>query len=358
MGYDRYPRGTNQQDDYHDRGQAQDYISGERYSYPPGYRDDDRGYQNRDRSGGRGYDDRSQRGGYFGESRGGGFYRDRQGSGQNRGQSPYGRDDDHHDRYGSDDDYYYRHEARGRDDRSHRDRGVQRPIYGGQQQQQQHRDYGRAPQGYDYQDRGFMARAGDEVRSWFGDEEAERRREADSRYDERDYARHGASRHDSDYHGWRSNQIAAFDRDYEEFRHENRSRFEQEFSAWRTSRQSQRDLLNQIREHAEVVGSDGTHVGTVDKIRGDRIVLTKNDADAGGQHHSIPSRWLHNVEADKVTLSKTAEEARQHWRTEEQNQATYGFGDSRQGGGSQGNDDRDRDRGAGTNLNRSFPGTY
>ena len=34
-------------------------------------------------------------------------------------------------------------------------------------------DYGRDPRGYDYQDRGFMDRAGDEVRSWFGDEDAE-----------------------------------------------------------------------------------------------------------------------------------------------------------------------------------------
>lgn len=42
--------------------------------------------------------------------------------------------------------------------------------------------YGRdtAPPGYDIDDRGFMDRAGDEVRSWFGNDEAERRR----RYDE------------------------------------------------------------------------------------------------------------------------------------------------------------------------------
>ena len=38
-------------------------------------------------------------------------------------------------------------------------------------------DYGRPPQGNDQDDRGFLDRAGDEVRSWFGDEEAERRRQ-------------------------------------------------------------------------------------------------------------------------------------------------------------------------------------
>jgi hypothetical protein len=36
-------------------------------------------------------------------------------------------------------------------------------------------------------DRGAMARAGDEVRSWFGDEEARRRRERDERHDVRAY---------------------------------------------------------------------------------------------------------------------------------------------------------------------------
>ena len=37
----------------------------------------------------------------------------------------------------------------------------------------------------DPDDRGFFERAGDEVRSWFGDEEAERRRRLDEQFDER-----------------------------------------------------------------------------------------------------------------------------------------------------------------------------
>ena len=36
-----------------------------------------------------------------------------------------------------------------------------------------------------------------------------------------------------------------------------------------------------IREHMEVIGADGVHVGTVDKVEGDRIKLTK--ADSGAQ---------------------------------------------------------------------------
>eukprot|EP01035_Chromulina_nebulosa_P042799 gene42799-biopygen29116 len=36
--------------------------------------------------------------------------------------------------------------------------------------------------------------------------------------------------------------------------------------------------LSQIKEHAEVIGADGVHVGTVDGIDGNRIKLTKTDS--------------------------------------------------------------------------------
>ena len=32
-----------------------------------------------------------------------------------------------------------------------------------------------------------------------------------------------------------------------------------------------------IKEHMEVIGADGVHVGTVDKVEGGRIKLTKKD---------------------------------------------------------------------------------
>jgi hypothetical protein len=230
-------------------------------------------------------------------------------------------------------------------------RGGQRP--GGDQQQRG--DYRGVPQGYDYDDRGFVARAGDEVRSWFGDEEAERRREADMRYDERSYSDRGPQDRDSDYGSWRQSQIAALDRDYDEYRRENRSKFESEFSSWRTNRQTQRESLNAVSEHMEVVGSDGSHVGTVDKVRGDRILLTKTDKDAEGHHHSIPSSWIAAVDT-KVRLSKSAEEAKKHWRDEEGDSALTGYGDRtadqpRDRGGKEAGEER-------TSLNRSFSGTY
>ncbi len=66
---------------------------------------------------------------------------------------------------------------------------------------------------------------------------------------------------------------------------------------------------SQIREHMEVVGSDGQHVGTVDKVEGDRIKLTKNDPQAGGQHHYISLDTVESVEQDTVRLNMTAQQA-------------------------------------------------
>src|SRR3712207_209958 len=49
------------------------------------------------------------------------------------------------------------------------------------------------------------------------------------------------------------------------------------------------DLASQIGEHMEVVGDDGEHVGTVDKVEGNRIKLTKRDDPTGsGEHYSLP----------------------------------------------------------------------
>ena len=49
--------------------------------------------------------------------------------------------------------------------------------------------------------------------------------------------------------------------------------------------------VSQVREHMEVVGEDGGHVGTVDKVEGDRIKLTKEDDPNGsGPHHHYPGQ--------------------------------------------------------------------
>ncbi len=71
----------------------------------------------------------------------------------------------------------------------------------------------------------------------------------------------------------------------------------------------------QIKEHAEIVGSDGAHVGTVDHMDGsDRIKLTRKDPEAHGHHHYIPLEWVESVENDKVRLNKTSQDAEAHWQ--------------------------------------------
>jgi hypothetical protein len=342
--------------------------------------------------------------------------------------------------YGSDDRY----------DNRWRDRGGDRGDRGGW------RGEGRGPGGWDRdEDRGFFERAGDQVRSWLGDDEAQRRREMDERrweqeqrmsggrdhdprsggsgwmgagwgnqrgeswhrdrpgereggfsssvggergqrwggsgggdsygndrltrgstdfggypepggrfdrsdsglvgtagpmgqrfsgYGGRDeITRGGSGDHDPHYSEWRRRQIEDLDRDYEEYRREHQSKFEQEFGGWRQKRASQRQMLGKVAEHMEVVGSDGTHVGKVDKVRGDRIILAKSDPNAGGMHHSVPCGWVDKVE-DKVTLNRSAGDAMNAWRNEDTGRALF----EREDQGSEGPHA----------LDRSFSGTY
>ena len=76
--------------------------------------------------------------------------------------------------------------------------------------------------------------------------------------------------------------------------------------------------LSSITEHMDVIGADGVHVGTVDRIEGDRIKLTKRDSGAEvsegtgsheGHHHYISGGLVAAVEGDTVRLSATAANA-------------------------------------------------
>jgi hypothetical protein len=61
-----------------------------------------------------------------------------------------------------------------------------------------------------------------------------------------------------------------------------------------------------IKEHMEVIGADGVHICTVDKVEGNRIKLTKKDSGEGahkGHHHYIDRGLVAGVEGDKVRLS-------------------------------------------------------
>ena len=301
------------------------------------------------------------------------------------------------------------------DDRNPRDQRDQRNRYDEQQRERGPRD----------SERGFFERAGDEISSWFGDDEAEHRRQREERggsrsdqgrddgrrpyagqedrgprqqaepqrrpysgrppersemgrdlgrrgpeYDREqgasyrpmtgDYGRASTERvdrepsrgaatgavtaaHDRHFGEWRQRQIDEIDRDYDDYRREHQSKFESDFSNWRSTRQSKRQLLGSIKEHMQIFGSDEQPVGTVDKVRGDRIILTKGDS-PDGQHHSINSAMIDRVEGDRVFLDRSAENATAAFGSEERDRAL---------------NERDDNREPGAHiLNRSFSGTY
>lgn len=58
-----------------------------------------------------------------------------------------------------------------------------------------------------------------------------------------------------------------------------------------------------------MVGVVGRHVGTVDD---GRIVLTKTDPDAVGDHHAIPIEWVGTVDGE-VRLMRPAADAEAGW---------------------------------------------
>ena len=70
--------------------------------------------------------------------------------------------------------------------------------------------------------------------------------------------------------------------------------------------------LSSVREHMEVIGADGVHIGQVDRVEGDRIKLTKADSGEGrhhDHHHFIPASLIADIEGDKVRLSANADVA-------------------------------------------------
>ena len=80
----------------------------------------------------------------------------------------------------------------------------------------------------------------------------------------------------------------------------------------------------EIKEHAEVLGSDGHHVGTVDHADGDHIKLRKRDANAAGMHHEIPTDWIEKIDSDgTVRLNKSAREATEQWTIDPKDEAEF-----------------------------------
>ena len=62
---------------------------------------------------------------------------------------------------------------------------------------------------------------------------------------------------------------------------------------------------NDIREHADIIGADGAHIGMVDRVEGDRIKLTKADSGASGfQSCTLLSRSMAEVSSARKLSRK------------------------------------------------------
>jgi hypothetical protein len=117
------------------------------------------------------------------------------------------------------------------------------------------RDYERQGSG---ESRGFFQRAGEEVRSWFGNDESGSGGQSQSQpWGDGDWDRDrsgghrnwrgdmgqgsfsqstGAAPFDDHYRNWRERQIEQLDREYDEYRQHRQQQFENDFSHWRQSR--------------------------------------------------------------------------------------------------------------------------
>jgi hypothetical protein len=240
-------------------------------------------------------------------------------------------------------------QRRDRDDRFDDDDGFRRTTFAGD------RDYGRYEQSPRFRDEGYRRpyTGRSQSRQQFGGDYGPERAFHNDRWDRgqtqqgwagnREFTGTASGLYDRDYSTWRSRQIDELDRDYDEFRRENSSRFENEFTSWRTGRQAKKELIKQLDEHMDVVGSDGETVGKIDHVKSDKIVLTKNDS-PDGRHHVIGCSRFDRVEDGKLFLDKPASEIQQGFEQQKRSRALF-------------EDERPDDNGPHM-LNRSFSGTY
>ena len=79
-----------------------------------------------------------------------------------------------------------------------------------------------------------------------------------------------------------------------------------------------------IKEGMAVIGADGVHVGTVDKVEGERIKLTRKDSGQGsheGHHHYLSAGLVAGIEGEQVRLSANGDVATGLFAEEEEGTA-------------------------------------
>lgn len=68
--------------------------------------------------------------------------------------------------------------------------------------------------------------------------------------------------------------------------------------------------LRQVEPGMKIVGADDAPLGTVDKVEGDRIKMTRADSGSHeGHHHYLSGGLVAGVEGDTVRLSATSANA-------------------------------------------------
>lgn len=77
-----------------------------------------------------------------------------------------------------------------------------------------------------------------------------------------------------------------------------------------------------IREHMEVVGSCGKRVGRVDRVEGRSIKLTRDSAEARGEHRYIPLEWVERVD-EHVHLNKPCRDVQEEWQAHPVQEGEY-----------------------------------
>ena len=71
-------------------------------------------------------------------------------------------------------------------------------------------------------------------------------------------------------------------------------------------------MLEAIKEHMDVIASDGGRVGRVDHVKEGQIELAKLGLDTGFKHRMIPLDWVTRVD-EHVHLNLTEDEAKARW---------------------------------------------
>ncbi len=68
---------------------------------------------------------------------------------------------------------------------------------------------------------------------------------------------------------------------------------------------------SKIKPQMEIIGADGVHVGTADRIEGGRIKMTKDDSGRATDphHHYIDTGLVADIEGNKVRLSANGDVA-------------------------------------------------